>query len=156
MLFGNQQVVCAMKSRMYRTLIVSVSAIVLALAVGGTFAGSRAASHGGFTSSHLTTSHRLAAHFRHHHRRSEAAFVWPGDEGFFSGANGGAILDGAQPIPGDIQRANANDIPWDWAHRYPPAVMLSERPYVSSCAAETVTVPDGHGGKGEVNVMRCY
>jgi hypothetical protein len=48
------------------------------------------------------------------------------------------------------------DVPWDWAHRFPPAVAPSDRPYVSSCPAESVTVT-GRGGKEQtVNVIRCY
>ncbi len=80
--------------------------------------------------------------------------VW-GDDGFFYGPTGGAMLD-TQPIPGAGTSTSTNDIPWDWAHRYPPIVAPSQRPYIATCGAETVTVPDGHGGSGQVNVMRCY
>ncbi len=47
-------------------------------------------------------------------------------------------------------------IPWDWAHRFPPLVARSDKPYVTTCPTETVTGPDGRGGQGEVNVTRCY
>lgn len=85
------------------------------------------------------------------HRKPLAAYVWPGDD---YGTNGEANLDA--PLPGDIRNSNANDIPWDWVHRYPPAVDSSGRPHVSTCGAETVTVPNGRGGTDQVNVFRCY
>jgi hypothetical protein len=46
-------------------------------------------------------------------------------------------------------------VPWDWAHRYPPNVAPSAKPYVSSCPTESVTVP-GRGGDHTVNITRCY
>jgi hypothetical protein len=140
-----------MKSRMCWMLIASLGVIGLADAANETFAASKGMSHGGFASSH----HRLAGHFFRHHRGPEAAIAWPGDDGFFSGPMGAPLFDGAPPTAG-AQRTNTNDIPWDWAHRNPPLVAPSDRPYVASCTAETVTVPDGRGGNGQVNIMRCY
>jgi hypothetical protein len=99
------------------------------------------------------TSHRLATHFRHH-RGQQSGFIWPGDDSY--GPNGEGVLDGTQPLPDDVRSSNASDFPWDWAHRFPPAVVPSGRPYVSSCGAETVTVPNAHGGTGQVNIVRCY
>lgn len=139
-----------MKFRVFGILTASLSAIALMLGANEAFAASRGGFHGG---AHLT-SHRLAGHFRHH-RGPEGAVVWPGD-GDFYGPNGEAVLDGTQPLPGDVRNSNAADIPWDWAHRYPPAVVPSTRPYVSSCGAESLMVPDGHGGTREVNIVRCY
>ncbi len=138
-----------MKSGMLST---ALGAIALMLAADQTFAASRGASHGG---SHLT-SHRFAGHFRHH-RGLQGAYIWPGDvDDYGYGPAGEPVLSGTQPLPADIGNSNASDIPWDWAHRYPPAVVPSGRPYVSNCGAETVTVPDGHGGNGQVNIVRCY
>jgi hypothetical protein len=136
-----------MKARIYGMLLASVGAIALTVAANESFAGS----HGGGASAH-STSHRTAAHRFHH--RSQGGFVWSGD-GYYSGPSGDAPLEGA-PLTGDVRNSNAGEIPWDWAHRYPPAVMPSDRPYVSSCGAESVTVPDGRGGTGQVNVIRCY
>ena len=149
----NHQSVRVMKFRMLGMLTASLSAMVL-LTASQTFAASRGTAHAG---AHMA-SHRLAGHFRHHRDRgSEAGVVWPGD-GYFNGygPNGEAMLDGAQPLPGDVRNSNAADIPWDWAHRYPPTVVPSTRPYVSSCGAETLTVPDTHGGTGQVSIVRCY
>jgi hypothetical protein len=138
-----------MRSKINSALIVSLSAISLVLATSETFAASRSA-RGAFASAHRPGTHS----FRHHHR-SQGAFIWPDDDSFY-GSGGGAALEGAQPLTGDVRNSIADDIPWDWAHRYPPAVVPSGRPYVSSCGAETVTVPDGRGGNGQVNIVRCY
>jgi hypothetical protein len=138
--------VCVMKSRIYGILIASVGAIVLTLATSETFAASRGA--------HMS-SHRPAGHaFRHHHNRQTGGLVWD-DGGYFYGPTGDAVVNGA-PLTGEVRNSNASDIPWDWAHRYPPIVGPSGRPYVSSCGGEAVTVPDGRGGTGQVNVIRCY
>ena len=145
--------VCVMKARIYRTLIASVGAIVLTVSANETFAASRGGGTSVHSTSHRLAAHRLAAHRFHH--RSQGAIVWPSDDGYFYGPTGDAGFDGA-PLTGEVRNSNASDIPWDWAHRYPPAVMPSDRPYVSSCGAESVTVPDGRGGTGQVNVIRCY
>jgi hypothetical protein len=137
----------AMRSKINKALIVSASAIALVLATGETFAASRSA-RGAFAS-----AHRPGGHFSHHDRRQRAAIGWFGDDGVYYGPNGEEL---APPTSGGARTSDTNDIPWDWAHRYPPAVVPSGRPYVSSCGAETVTVPDGRGGNGQVNIVRCY
>jgi hypothetical protein len=135
-----------MKARIYGILIASVGAIALTVAASETFAASRGAHMG---------SHRVAAHsFRHHHRSQQGAYVW-GDDGYYYGPTGEPVLDGA-PLTGEVRNSNASDIPWDWAHRYPPVLTPSGRPYVSSCGTEAVTVPDGRGGTGQVNITKCY
>jgi hypothetical protein len=136
-----------MRSKINSALIVSLSAISLVLATSETFAASRSA-RGAFAS-----AHRPGTHFSHHNRRSQGDVGWFGDDGAYYGPNGEEL---APPISGSAGYSDTNDIPWDWAHRYPPAVVPSARPYVSSCGAETVTVPDGRGGNGQVNIMRCY
>ena len=141
--------VCVMKVRIYGMLLASVGAIVFTLGANESFAASR----GGGVSAH-STSHRSAPHSLRHHHRSQDGFVW-GDGGYFYGPTADAPLDGA-PLTGEVRNSNASDIPWDWAHRYPPIVTPSARPYVSSCGAETVTVPDGRGGTVQVNITRCY
>jgi hypothetical protein len=136
-----------MRSKINSALIVSLSAISLVLATSETFAASRSA-RGAFAS-----AHRPGSHFFRHNRRQQGTIGWFGDDGTYYGPNGEEL---APPISGDARYSDTNDIPWDWAHRYPPAVVPSARPYVSSCGAETVTVPDGRGGNGQVNIMRCY
>jgi hypothetical protein len=138
-----------MRSKINTALIASLSALALVLATSETFAASRSA-RGAFAS-----AHRPGAHSFRHDRRPQSAVGWYGDDGVYYGPNGEAALDGTPPVPG-IHYSNTNEIPWDWAHRYPPAVLPSDRPYVSMCGAETVTVPDGRGGNGQVNIVRCY
>jgi hypothetical protein len=132
---------------MNRALMVSLSALSLVLATTETFAASRSA-RGAFAS-----AHRPGGHSFRHDRRYHGWIGWLGDDGVYYGPNGGEF---APPVSGDLRTGATSDIPWDWAHRYPPAVVPSGRPYVSNCGAETVTVPDGRGGNGQVNITRCY
>jgi hypothetical protein len=83
---------------------------------------------------------------------------WPGTAGFFYAppSGGEAAPQIPQSVSGDFRYTYTYDVPWDWAHRYPPAVTPSDRPYVPSCPSETVTVPGRGGGEHTVNVMRCY
>jgi hypothetical protein len=136
-----------MSSRINTALIVSLGAIALVLVTNETFAASRAVS-GAFAS-----AHRPGAHFFRHDRRSRAAIGWFGDDGVYYGPNGEELTP---PTSGGFRYGGAYDIPWDWAHRYPPANDPSGRPYISSCGAETVTVPNSRGGTGQVNILRCY
>ena len=147
----NSGLVRVMKSRVHGMLVASVGVMALVFTADSASAGARGQSRGAFAS---TTPHRLAAHMFRHHRRSQDAVVWPGD-GFYYGPNG-EVLDAVPPMSAEARNSNASDIPWDWAHRYPPVVTPSARPYVSSCGAETVTVPNGQGGTGQVNIIRCY
>jgi hypothetical protein len=144
-----------MTHRMYGAFIASLSLVALLLATNETFARSGAAPRGSFTSTHSNTHLSVARSLRHHRRNNVGTF-WPTDTGFYGPSNGEPAGDVAQPTPGDTHYTYTQDVPWDWAHRYPPAVTPSDRPYVSSCPTETVTLP-GHGGKGQtVNVTRCY
>jgi len=145
-----------MTHRMYGAFIASLSVVALMLAANETFARSGAAPRGGFTSTHSISRPSVAQSLRHH-RRNNVGTLWPAVGGFFYGpSNGEPMVDVTQPISGDNHYTYTYDVPWDWAHRYPPAVTPSERPYVPSCPAETVTVP-GHGGKEQtVSIMRCY
>jgi hypothetical protein len=139
---------------MYGTFIASLGAVALLLAASETSARSGAGARGGF-STH-STSHRSVAQSLRHHRRNNAGIVWPAVGGFFYGpSNGEPMVDVTQPS-GDLHYTYTYDVPWDWAHRYLPAVTPSERAYVPGCPAETVTVP-GHDGKEQsVSIMRCY
>jgi hypothetical protein len=142
----HNKLVRIMSTKINTALITSLSAVALMLVTSDTFAASRTA-RGAFAS-----AHRPGTHFFRHDRRPRSAVVWPGGDGSFYGPNGEATPDGVPPAPGDFHYTNSNDIPWDWAHRHVP----TERPYVPSCPAETVTVPDGRGGTGQVNIVRCY
>ena len=91
--------------------------------------------------------------FRHH--RGSAIF-WPGVDGYDYAPSAGEPPVDTAPPSGDVHYTYKYDVPWDWAHRFPPAVAPSDRPYVSSCPAETTTFKGRDGKDQTVNVMRCY
>jgi hypothetical protein len=92
-----------------------------------------------------------------HHGRFGGGFYWPG-----YGDSYGAYPPTGEPIttplkgplsgPDEVRYTYTQDVPWDWAHRFPPNVTPSDRPYVPGCGAESVDV----GGGKTVNVFRCY
>lgn len=143
-----------MAYRMYGAFIASLSVTAFMLSANETFARSGAAHRAGVTPMH-SMSRPFVAHSLRHHRRHNVGALWPAADGFFYGpSNGEPMVDLTQPS-GDIHYTYTYDVPWDWAHRYPPAVTPSERPYVPSCPSETVTVP-GRNGEQTVSIMRCY
>ncbi len=145
-----------MKRNVYRILIGPLFVVGLTLVSNPTFARPGAA-HGGTFASPQTPFHSPAARSFRHHRRNDGAVVWPADDGLAYGPTGTEPAAGATPPgPGDVNYKFTYDVPWDWAHRYPPAVVPSDRPYVSSCPEETVTFPGRDGKDRSVNVMRCY
>jgi hypothetical protein len=140
-----------MTYRVYTALIASLSFGALMLAATETVA--RSASHGGFISKH-SISHSRVAHSLLRHRRDNVGTFWPADGGFYGPSNGEPTADGTPPTSGDVHYTY--DVPWDWAHRYPPAVTPSDRPYVPSCPTETLRFPGRDGNEQTVNVTRCY
>ena len=143
-----------MTYRMYGAFIASLSVVALMIGANETLARSGGAPRGGVASMHPIFRPSVAHSFRHHRRNNIGTF-WPGAGGFFYGPNGEPIPDATQPT-GDIRYTYTYDVPWDWAHRYPPAVIPSDRPYVPSCPAETVMVPGRDGKDQAVSIMRCY
>jgi hypothetical protein len=143
-----------MTSRKYGALIASLSAITLMLAANETFAGTAAASHGATMSTHSLTRPSIAQPFQQHRRNNLGTF-WPGGD-FSYGPNGEPIGNVGQPASGDVHYTYTYDVPWDWAHRYPPAVAPSDRPYAPGCGTEAVTVPGRDGADRTINIMRCY
>ena len=152
---GTSEWVRAMTNRMYRALVASLSAAALMLAANESFARPAAAHRGSFAST-WTAFHPQGIRSLRHVRRNNPGIFWPGVAGFDYGPSDGEHPVDAVPPSGDTHYTYTYDVPWDWAHRYPPAVTPSDRPYVPSCPEETVTFP-GRDGKGRtVNVMRCY
>jgi hypothetical protein len=141
---------------MYGAFIASVGAVTLMLAANEAFAGSAVAPRAGFAATHSMSRPAFAPPFRHRHGFNGGAF-WPavGDFGYGT-SYGEPMADVPQPPSGDVHYTYTYDVPWDWAHRYPPNVTPSNRPYVSSCPSETVTVLGRDGKEQTVNVMRCY
>ena len=144
-----------MAYRVYGTFIASLGVVALMLAANETSARSGPA-RGGVASTHSISRAAVAHSFRHH-RRNNVGALWPGVGDFYTGpSNGEPVLDATQPASGDTHYTYTYDVPWDWAHRYPPAVAPSDRPYVPSCPAETVTVPGRNGEDQTINITRCY
>jgi hypothetical protein len=151
----SNELVRAMKYRVFGAMIASVSAATLLLASNATFARSGIAPHGMLAASPHAGAHPL---LRPPHRfRGRNPFVyWPGGGGFYyEPSSGEPYANPAQPQSSDVSYTNIYDVPWDWAHRLPPNVAPSDRPFVPSCPSETVTVP-GRSGETTVNIMRCY
>jgi hypothetical protein len=138
---------------MCRALIASLSLIALMFAADEAFAAPGAVGRGGPASARSMSHPSIAHSFRHHRRHGVGAF-WPGGDFSYGPSNGEPIVDLARPS-GENRYTYTYDVPWDWAHRYPPAVTPSDRPYVPSCTDESVTVP-GRDAEQTVNVTRCY
>jgi hypothetical protein len=141
----------ALAYRIHVALVASIGVAAALLASSTeTFARSGTAQRGAFASS------RPAHPAFRHHGRGVGAF-WPGIAAYDYGPYGGGepLAQAAPAISNDARYTYTYDVPWDWAHRYPPAVVPSDRPYVSSCPTESVTVP-GRGGDRTVNITRCY
>ncbi|MGZ4973727.1 MAG: hypothetical protein ACXWDN_13280 [Limisphaerales bacterium] len=144
-----------MMYRVVGALVASLSVGAIALAPNPAFAGS-ATPHGAVFASPHAASHLPAIRSFRHHRRGGAIF-FPGVDAFDYGTpSGEPLVDPTQPPSGDVHYTYTQDVPWDWAHRYPPAVEPSTRPYVSSCPEETTTFPGRDGKDQTVSVMRCY
>ena len=143
-----------MMYRVFGALVASLSVAAIVLAPNPALARSGAVQAGRGASTHPAFHPRGIQPFRHH--RGSAVF-WPGVDAFDYGTPAGEPpLQATQPPSGDVHYTYTYDVPWDWAHRYPPAVAPSDRPYVSSCPAEAVTVRGRDGNEQTVNVMRCY
>jgi hypothetical protein len=146
----------AMMYRVFGALVASLGVAALVLAPDPAFAGS-ATPHGrSFASTHAASHARGIRPF-HNHRGN--AIFWPGlDDSFGYGTPSGEPLAGSAlpPASGDVHYTYQQDFPWDWAHRYPPAVEPSNRPYVSSCPEETKTFTGRDGQDQTVNIIRCY
>jgi hypothetical protein len=147
-----------------RTLIASLSGLVLILATSDTFAaGPGVAARAGVFAAHPAFRPGVGRSFgRHRGRNNVGAFFWPGfgDWGDYDGSTpGGYGADVPPPqASGDVHYTYTYDVPWDQIHRFPPNVVPSARPYVPDCTAQTVTVPRRAGGEPteSVNIMRCY
>jgi hypothetical protein len=138
-----------MTNKMQKALIASVGAVALMFATSETFARS-----GGAQGAGVAASRAIAGgHAFRQHRRN---FIGPAVGGYYYGADGAPIMDAAPPpVSNDVHYTYTYDVPWDWAHRFPPNVVPSDRPYVPGCGSETVTVP-GRNGDQTINITRCY
>jgi hypothetical protein len=150
-----------MLTKTYGALFASlITAATLVSATPSIARPSGAAAHGSAVgaaaSPHVRGPIAPAARFRG--ARRNAFTYWPGGGGFFYEPyqNEPYVETSQPPAPSnDVRYTYTYDVPWDWAHRFPPNVVPSDRPYVPGCPSETVTVP-GRGGEHTVNIMRCY
>ena len=139
-------------TRMCGALVASVSVVALMLAANEAFARSGGGHSGGFASTRSVP--RPAVAFQHH-RRNHVGGLWPAAGGYYyEPSYGEPMADVTQPR--DTHYTYTYDVPWDWAHRFPPAVAPSDRPYVSSCPTETVTLAGRGSADKTINVIRCY
>ena len=150
-----QTIGTAMTNTMHSAFIASIGAMALMFAASETSARSGAVQGASVAAAramvHPATP-AIVRSFRHHRR----GFIGPAVGGFLYGPDGAPLVDVTQPPSNDYRYTYTYDVPWDWAHRYPPNVVPSDRPYVSTCGSETVTVPGRDGTEQTVNVMRCY
>ena len=142
--------------------IASLGAVALMFATNETIA--RSGIVPGFSSVRPIPHASAVPSFRRHPRHNIGTH-WPGAGGYYYGpSNDGplanvladSLADVTPPMSRDIRYTYTYDVPWDWAHRYPPNVVPSDRPYVSSCLSEPVTVPDRNGQEKTINITRCY
>lgn len=146
-----------MAYRTFGALVTFVGAAALVLSVEAASAASSGAAPGPGAKVVSVPSHAPGARaFRHHRGGFPVGSYWPGTYAY--GAYGEPVTQEAPAasVSADIHSTYTYDVPWDWAHRYPPNVVPSDRPYVSSCPTETVTVPGRYGADHTVNVTRCY
>ena len=148
-----------MTRNMYGAAAAALAA--LALALGPDAAAAGAAPRGAFSAGHFHSHSQTAGAFRHFRRHNGVFTYWPGydDDGSGGGygPSAGEAMGAVPPAPSnDVRYTYTYDVPWDWAHRFPPMVAPSDHPYVPGCHDEPVTVPGRSGAERIVNVMRCY
>src|SRR4029450_5770488 len=118
--------------------------------------------HGGVSASphsHSMTFHRSFA--RLHHRGRHRGDFFPGS--FFWGPYDQPNVDIPPPISGpasnDVTYTYKMDVPWDWAHRFPPSFFANSNPepasppvaYVPGCAKQVGTCRGAGGEQQTVN-----
>jgi len=101
-----------------------------------------------------TVSHAPGGRSFRHHRGFAGGTYWPGAYAY--GPSDQPVAAETPPASNDVHYNYTYDVPWDWAHRYPPDVAPSDHPYVSNCPMQTVVVPDRGGSEHTVTITRCY
>ncbi len=151
-----------MTFKTYKAFITTLSAVTLMIAADQTF-GAPAAGVTGARHSGPARSHSFAPRWLHHHRGNNAVTFWPTTGDYYEPTNGLSNgepgVDLTQPSSRDVHYTYTNDVPWDWAHRYPPSLIAPEqgaKPYVPGCPAQTITVPGIDGKEQTINIVRCY
>ncbi|HAO42961.1 MAG TPA: hypothetical protein DEA80_15755 [Afipia sp.] len=148
-----------MTNRSYGALVASLGVAALMLVSNEAFADPAAVPGGGSASAH-PAFRPSAGRPMQRHRGHYARTFWPGVGGYFYEppyAEPGIDV-APPPASGDVRYTYSYDVPWDWTHRFPPAVAPSDRPYVQECTRQTVKVPRREGAEEtvSVNITRCY
>src|SRR5690349_9677843 len=130
----------------FGALVASVGVIAFALASDE--ASARTSRGGGVVTARPLARPFTAHAFRHRH----GGVFLPGIGGDFYGSNGAPVTEATPPTSSDVHYTYTYQAPWDWAHRNPPNVAPSDRPYVPGCTSESVKVPGSTGGEHVVNV----
>src|ERR1700749_1920947 len=136
----------------FAALAVSASAIVLLFAAGEATARSAGAPVHGAIGGGVRPLVPHGLHGLRHRGRDNGGVFWPG-----YGDAYGAYAPAGEPITAPLGGSNevhytyTYDVPWDWAHRFPPNVTPSDGPYVPGCGAQGV----GFGGGKTGNVIPC-
>jgi len=150
--------------KVYSAFIMFVG-VALTAASNQAFGGSGAA-HGGIAAStHPTTFRPSLVRFPNRHFGRDRGNLFPAVGGVYWGpTDGQPYAEGTPPItrPMSGEINHTFDIPWDWAHRYPPgffgspfATSAPPVAYSPGCATQTVTVPGADGKDQIINVVRC-
>jgi hypothetical protein len=134
-----------------------------ALGVALALASSQAFGGPAVTSSGVSAAPHSAPH-RSVHRVPNRALL-PVAGGYYYGGgvyNRAQAAELMQPLSGDFTYTYKMDVPWDWAHRYPPGFLgaptssssMPARAYVPGCPAQSVTVPGADGKDQTVSIVR--
>ena len=148
---------------MYKVYVAFIMSLGVTVASNHAF-GASGAAHGGVSASTHSTFHPSLTRSPIHHNRRNRGIFFPAAESFFW--DGQPNVEITPPISGpvsdDINDTYKYDIPWDWAHRYPPSFFASPPAppappvsYVPGCPAQTVTVPGADDKDQTVTVVRC-
>ena len=139
-------------------LMASLAAAALTLSTAEAFARAGGGKGGVAAAPFVKPGVPLTARpFGPHGRRGFVGGLWPAGGYYYGAPYGEPLADMSAPLSNDVNYTYTykQDVPWDWAHRFPPNVTPSDRPYVPGCSSEPVTVP-GRSGDQTVNVIRCY
>ena len=140
-------------------VVATLSLAALILATNDTSARSGGGARGAVAAARPFPAPFIA---RHRHHFNGGAFnggaFWPGigDYGYYGPTDGGSYAAVTAPAYDGPRYTCTGDIPWDWAHRCPPAVVPSDKPYAPSCPTEVMKFPGRDGTEQTVNVTRCY
>jgi hypothetical protein len=109
----------------------------------------------GPASTHTQSLRSMARSHHRQHVRGVGAFYLPSTPVYDRSVD-------IAPSSGDTNYTYKQDVPWDWAHRYPPSyyetppapppAMYEHSP---GCASQIVTVPTQDGREQTISIMRC-